>query len=162
MSDELLKACDLYAKTSRGVGQREYMIGYMGAAKVLIFKVHDPKTDGPTHAMFFAERKPRQERRPASEAERGRATAEATQDRADAWTHQQRDAHVQELAERLGVRLQVEWVLLAFQYGRVDCDIVMDAELALLLTCARLEVAPLRGMIGRHVPAAPPPRSFTA
>jgi polar amino acid transport system substrate-binding protein len=31
------------------------------------------------------------------------------------------------LAERLGVRLQVEWVLLAFQYGRVDCDIVMDA-----------------------------------
>jgi polar amino acid transport system substrate-binding protein len=33
----------------------------------------------------------------------------------------------QALAERLGVRLQVEWVLLAFQYGRVDCDIVMDA-----------------------------------
>ncbi len=31
------------------------------------------------------------------------------------------------LAERLGVRLQVEWVILAFQYGRVDCDIVMDA-----------------------------------
>jgi polar amino acid transport system substrate-binding protein len=69
----------------------------------------------------------RQERPPASEAERGRATAEATQDRADAWTHQQRDAHVQEPAERLGVRLQVEWVLLAFQYGRADCDIVMDA-----------------------------------
>jgi polar amino acid transport system substrate-binding protein len=31
------------------------------------------------------------------------------------------------LAERLGVRLQVEWVILAFQYRRVDCDIVMDA-----------------------------------
>jgi polar amino acid transport system substrate-binding protein len=33
----------------------------------------------------------------------------------------------QALAERLGVRLQVEWVVVAFQYGRVDCDIVMDA-----------------------------------
>jgi polar amino acid transport system substrate-binding protein len=31
------------------------------------------------------------------------------------------------LAERLGVRLEVEWVVLAFQYRRVDCDIVMDA-----------------------------------
>ena len=31
------------------------------------------------------------------------------------------------LAERLEVRLQVEWVILSFQYRRVDCDIVMDA-----------------------------------
>lgn len=30
------------------------------------------------------------------------------------------------LAERLGVRLQVEWVLLSFQRRRVDCDIAMD------------------------------------
>jgi polar amino acid transport system substrate-binding protein len=32
----------------------------------------------------------------------------------------------QALAERLGVRLQVEWVLLSFQYRQVDCDIAMD------------------------------------
>ena len=25
------------------------------------------------------------------------------------------------------MRLQVEWVVLSFQYRRVDCDIVMDA-----------------------------------
>jgi polar amino acid transport system substrate-binding protein len=31
------------------------------------------------------------------------------------------------LAERLDVRLQVEWVIQSFQYRRVDCDIVMDA-----------------------------------
>jgi polar amino acid transport system substrate-binding protein len=30
------------------------------------------------------------------------------------------------LAERLGVRLQVEWVILSFQYRSVDCDIAMD------------------------------------
>jgi polar amino acid transport system substrate-binding protein len=30
------------------------------------------------------------------------------------------------LAERLGVRLQVEWVLLSFHYRTVDCDIAMD------------------------------------
>jgi polar amino acid transport system substrate-binding protein len=32
----------------------------------------------------------------------------------------------QVLADRLGVRLQVDWVALAFHYRRVDCDIVMD------------------------------------
>jgi len=32
----------------------------------------------------------------------------------------------QALAERLGVELQVEWVLLSFQYREVDCDIAMD------------------------------------
>jgi polar amino acid transport system substrate-binding protein len=32
----------------------------------------------------------------------------------------------QALADRLGVRLQVEWVLLSFHYRTVDCDIVMD------------------------------------
>jgi polar amino acid transport system substrate-binding protein len=30
------------------------------------------------------------------------------------------------LAERLGVRLQVEWVILSYQYRAVDCDITMD------------------------------------
>jgi polar amino acid transport system substrate-binding protein len=32
----------------------------------------------------------------------------------------------QAVANRLGVRLQVDWVALSFHYRRVDCDIVMD------------------------------------
>lgn len=32
----------------------------------------------------------------------------------------------QALADRLGVRLTVDWVALSFHYRRVDCDIVMD------------------------------------
>ena len=34
MSDQLLKAADLYAKTSRGPGQRAYMVGYLGGVKI--------------------------------------------------------------------------------------------------------------------------------
>jgi ABC-type amino acid transport substrate-binding protein len=33
----------------------------------------------------------------------------------------------QALADRLGVRLQVDWVTLSFQYRQIDCDLVMDA-----------------------------------
>jgi hypothetical protein len=61
MTDQLLKACDLYARTSRGPGQREYWVGYLGGVRVVIFRVHDPQPDGPTHTLFFAERKPRQD-----------------------------------------------------------------------------------------------------
>ena len=32
----------------------------------------------------------------------------------------------QALADRLGIRLQVDWVALSFHFRRVDCDIVMD------------------------------------
>jgi ABC-type amino acid transport substrate-binding protein len=32
----------------------------------------------------------------------------------------------QVLADRLGIRLQVDWVALSFHFRRVDCDIVMD------------------------------------
>jgi hypothetical protein len=90
MADQLLKACDLYAKTSRGPGNREYMVGYLGGVRVVIFRVHAPQPDGPTHTMFFAERKPRPERPQAADAHRGRATAEAVQERADAWSKRQR------------------------------------------------------------------------
>jgi hypothetical protein len=97
--DRLLKACDLYARTSRGTGQREYLVGYLGGVKVLIFKVHDPQADGPSHTMFYAERKPRPER-PTRDAERGQAIHDAMRDIAEGWTREQRDAHVQELAAR--------------------------------------------------------------
>ena len=30
------------------------------------------------------------------------------------------------LAERLGVGLDVQWILVGFHYGRVDCDVIMD------------------------------------
>jgi polar amino acid transport system substrate-binding protein len=32
----------------------------------------------------------------------------------------------QALADRLGVRLEVDWVTMSFHYRRVDCDLVMD------------------------------------
>jgi hypothetical protein len=57
---QLLKVCDLYRRTSRGTGERQYLVGYLGAVKVLIFRVNNPEVDGPSHTMFLAERKPRQ------------------------------------------------------------------------------------------------------
>jgi hypothetical protein len=74
MSDTLLKACDLFTRTSRGPGQREYLTGVMGGVQVLVFRVHDPRPNGPTHTMFYAARKPRQER-PTQAAERGTTSA---------------------------------------------------------------------------------------
>ena len=41
---------------------------------------------------------------PARQAERGRATAEALDERAAAWSKRQRDAHVEELARRFDKR----------------------------------------------------------
>jgi hypothetical protein len=61
MNDQLLKACDLYARTSRGPGNREYLVGYLGGVRVVIFRVNNPQPDGPSHTLFFAERKPRQD-----------------------------------------------------------------------------------------------------
>ena len=66
MSDTLMKAADLYSKTSRGTGNREYLVGYLGGLKVLIFRVNNPEPDGPTHTLFVTarpERKPRSEPR---------------------------------------------------------------------------------------------------
>jgi hypothetical protein len=59
---ELLKACDLYAKTSGGAGRREYLVGYLGGVKMFTFKVHDPQVDGPTRECRWAVsvRSPRQ------------------------------------------------------------------------------------------------------
>jgi hypothetical protein len=88
VTDQLLKACDLYAKTGRGPGNREYLVGYLGGVKVLIFRVNDPQPDGPTHTMFYAERKPRP---PAHQAERGRAISEAIAERAREWSPEARD-----------------------------------------------------------------------
>ena len=59
-----LKGCDLYPGTSRGPGDREYMAGYLGGLKVLIFKNHNPPPDGPSHALFITGRPPRQEKPP--------------------------------------------------------------------------------------------------
>jgi hypothetical protein len=62
MSDQLLKACDLYTRTSRGPGNREYLVGYLGGVRVVILRIHDPQPDGPTHTLFFTARKARQDR----------------------------------------------------------------------------------------------------
>jgi hypothetical protein len=83
VSDQLLKAADLYTKASRGTGNREYLVGYLGGLKVLIFRVHDPQADGPTHTMFFTARPPRQEWPPAAEAARGQQTYQAVRERAE-------------------------------------------------------------------------------
>ena len=62
MSDPLVKACDLYPRTSRGPGDREYWVGYLGGLKVLVFQNHNPQPDGPSHALFLTARPPRQEK----------------------------------------------------------------------------------------------------
>jgi hypothetical protein len=61
MNDQLLKACDLYSRTSRGEGNREYWVGYLGGLKVLIFRSNNPTEDGPTHTLHLVPRLPRQE-----------------------------------------------------------------------------------------------------
>ena len=72
MTDPLVKACDLYPRTSRGPGDRQYWVGYMGGLKVLIFRNHNPQPDGPSHALFITARPPRQEKpqpQPSAEVE---------------------------------------------------------------------------------------------
>ena len=56
MTDPLVKACDLYPRTSRGPGTREHLVGYLGNLKMLIFRDKNPTEDGPTHALFIAAR----------------------------------------------------------------------------------------------------------
>jgi hypothetical protein len=48
----------LFSKTSRGPGNREYMVGYLGGVRVVIFRVHDPQPDCPTHTMFLRRASP--------------------------------------------------------------------------------------------------------
>jgi hypothetical protein len=85
MTDQLLKCCDLYRKTSRGPGNREYLVGYAGSLKVLIFRNNNATEDGPTHTLFFTERKPRPERPPAADAQRGQGTQTRMREVAAAW-----------------------------------------------------------------------------
>ncbi len=56
MTDPILKVCDLYAKTSRGPGERQYLVGYLGGVKVLIFRVNNTTEHGPTHTLHFVPR----------------------------------------------------------------------------------------------------------
>jgi hypothetical protein len=95
MTDALSKACDLYSRTSRGPGNREYWAGYLGGIRVVIFRVNNPQPDGPTHTMFLAERKPRPERR--VEPTRGQATNEAARENAESWSPQRRTAYAEKL-----------------------------------------------------------------
>jgi hypothetical protein len=62
--------------------------------------IHSPTAPPPTHTLFFTERKPKQERPPAQQAERGRQTSEASEEIAAGWSKKQRDERIKELSDR--------------------------------------------------------------
>jgi hypothetical protein len=82
----MLKLADVYTRTSRN--GNVYLTAYLGGLKLLIFPVHKPEADGPSHTAFLAPRPPSQDR-PARDAERGVATGEAINERADTWSRDQ-------------------------------------------------------------------------
>jgi hypothetical protein len=106
----MVKLADLWQrKSAKGT---VYFSGFLGDCQVLLFKegkkAHPTKPDEEVIVwkLLVQERDPerrsqqQRERPPAHQAERGRATGEAINERADAWSKRQGDEYVQELARR--------------------------------------------------------------
>ena len=86
MSDVLIKLTGLWERTRRGNTEGQfYLVGQLGAAKILAFKNHRKESDAdPDWNLFLTESAPPKERPPAHQAERDHATAQAVREHADA------------------------------------------------------------------------------
>jgi hypothetical protein len=110
MSDVPDQADWPWERERRGNPVNTYWTGRLGAAKLLVFRNNRRnRTATRTSTCSSPEPSPPQQERPAFAAERGRATGEAIYERADAaaervFSKSDRDAHVQELAERFDQR----------------------------------------------------------
>jgi hypothetical protein len=98
MSDQMMKLADAYTRIGRN--GNVYQVAYLAHLKLLIFPVHDPQPDGPSHTLFLVPRPPRQDH-PSRDTERGQASAEAVQERADNWSEKRRAEYTQQLAAKL-------------------------------------------------------------
>jgi hypothetical protein len=106
MSGVLIKLASLWERERRGNPGNTYWTGRLGAAKLLVFKNHHKQgPDDPDYNVFITEPSPpRQEQPPAYEAQRGRATDQASREIGAAWSRRQQDERVQELARRFDRR----------------------------------------------------------
>jgi hypothetical protein len=106
MNDVLIKLTGLWERERRGNPGNTYWSGRLGAAKILVFKNNRKESDSdPDYNVFITEPSPpRQGRPPAAAAARGHSTHAAAREIAYAWSHEQRDQHERELAERFDQR----------------------------------------------------------
>jgi uncharacterized protein (DUF736 family) len=94
MNDQprMIRLTTLWERTSNK-GTRYYS-GFLGDCQLLLFKGDEiTRPNGEvvqTWKLMLQERPPRQERPPAAEAQRGRATAEASREIGAAWSKWQR------------------------------------------------------------------------
>jgi hypothetical protein len=107
----LVKLATLWERTS-GKG-RKYFSGFLGDAQLLMFEAGEiTRPNGEvvqTWKLLVQERDParrpqRHDRPPAHDAQRGVATGQAVQERADGGSAQQREEYTQELADRFDQR----------------------------------------------------------
>jgi len=61
MSDQMMKLADAYTRTGRNGNVSQ--VAYLASLKLLIFPVHDPQPDGPSHTLFLVPRPLRQDQR---------------------------------------------------------------------------------------------------
>jgi hypothetical protein len=106
MSDILIKLTGLWERTRRGNTEGQfYLVGRLGAAKILAFKNHRKESDAdPDWNLFLTEPTPPKERRELPTG--GQRTYQAMRDKADEaapavfGSRADRDRHEQELAAR--------------------------------------------------------------
>jgi hypothetical protein len=68
MADQMMKLADAYTRT--GGNGNVYQVAYLANLKLLIFPVHDPQPDGPSHTLFVTPRPPRQDQRSSAPSPR--------------------------------------------------------------------------------------------
>jgi hypothetical protein len=73
MSDQMMKLADVYTRTPRN--GNTYQVAYLANLKLLIFPVHDPQADGPSHTLLLVPRPPRQAQRSESSRSAGPGAA---------------------------------------------------------------------------------------
>jgi hypothetical protein len=76
MSDQMMKLADAYTRTGRNGNL--YQLACLSNLKLLIFPVHDPQPDGPSHTLFVTPRPPRQDPRSSAPSPRFTGTAVLT------------------------------------------------------------------------------------
>jgi hypothetical protein len=73
MSDQMMKLADAYTRTGRNGNL--YQVAYLANLKLLIFPVHDPQPDGPSHTLFVTPRPLRQNQRLSAPSPRSAGAA---------------------------------------------------------------------------------------
>jgi hypothetical protein len=123
MSDVLIKLCGMWERTRRGNTEAGhfYLAGRLGNAKILGFRNHNKQSDAdPDRNFFVTEPSPPRQDRPSRDTERGQASAEAVQERADDWWEKRRAEYTKELAAKFQPDEEIPFSLPAASIWRSD------------------------------------------